>query len=68
LTPDKALALLHEDTRNLNHPWATAIVVANQRIAHSTVDGVDVIISLGIAFDTVPKLMQRAFLDHVEAS
>jgi hypothetical protein len=68
LKPNEAAALIGKSD-TVSVAWATVIVIANQRMAHSTDDdtltGTDIQPLLEVAFDTVPELVCTALYDQI---
>ncbi|WP_152681583.1 hypothetical protein [Chromobacterium subtsugae] len=71
LTPESAASffLSSHEHEELKQAWATVYAIANQRLAHSTDDGIlkgiDVNKSIEIAYKTIPQLVCMAFYDKI---
>ena len=70
LTPNKAMALLSsgaDQQTDIAESWATVMAITNKRLAHLTDDtsprGQDADAAMRKAFETVPELVHKAFLD-----
>jgi len=71
LTPTFAAAILGRaaDFHSLDSAWAATYTIANQRLAHSTEDEIldkrNMDDRMGMAFETIPELVCRAFYDKL---